>query len=147
MNQSSRSRSHRRSKSRRAEGLGSGSRGSKRRDRIRRFKQFFWFGLYGAVLLLSVRKMMHEQLTESFWLNLSAFALLWVFRALSSAQKSSVLRVKSSWFFIHLAVVLAHFAVMVFFDEPSPSALIEAGQVHKEPPSQPVVVPWEPSGE
>ena len=137
-NKSSRSRSSSGSGSR----TSSGGSSSKKRDQIRRIKQFFWLGLYG-VIMLSVRKMMNEQLVDSFWYDLAAFGLLWIYRALAAAKITTVLRIKAQWFFAHVLVILVHLAVVLFFNEPSPADVIQSSQVHKEQPSAPVMQPYQ----
>jgi hypothetical protein len=98
-------------------------------------------------MVMSVRAMMNEQLMDSFWLDLIAFSLLWVYRALSSTHITKVFRIKSPWFFAHALVILTHLAVVLFFDEPSPTDIIQSNQVHKEQSYAPVVEPYSPSGE
>jgi hypothetical protein len=146
-NKSSRSRSSSGSGSRTASG-GSSSRSSsgsssKTQQRIRRIKQFFWLGLYGVIMVLSVRKMMNEQLMDSFWYDLAAFGLLWIYRALAAAKITKVLRISVQWFVAHALVILVHLAVVLFFNEPSPADVIQSSQVHKEQPSAPVVQPYQ----
>ena len=138
-NKSSRSRSSSGSGSR----TSSGGSSSKKRDQIRRFKQFFWLGLYGVIMVLSVRKMMNEQLVDSFWYDLAAFGLLWIYRALATAKITTVLRISVQWFVAHALVILVHLAVVLFFNEPSPADVIQSSQVHKEQPSAPVVQPYQ----
>ena len=138
-NKSSRSRSSSGSGSR----TSSGGSSSKKRDQIRRIKQFFWLGLYGVIMVLSVRKMMNEQLMDSFWYDLAAFGLLWIYRALAAAKITTVFRIKAQWFFAHVLVILVHLAVVLFFNEPSPADVIQSSQVHKEQPSAPVVQPYQ----
>ena len=138
-NKSSRSRSSSGSGSR----TSSGGSSSKKRDQIRRIKQVFWLGLYGVIMVLSVRKMMNEQLIDSFWYDLAAFGLLWIYRALATAKITTVLRISVQWFFAHVLVILVHLAVVLFFNEPSPADVIQSSQVHKEQPSAPVVQPYQ----
>ena len=138
-NKSSRSRS----KSGSGRRTSSGGSSSKTQQRIRRIKQFFWLGLYGVIMVLSVRKMMNEQLMDSFWYDLAAFGLLWIYRALAAAKITTVLRIKAQWFFAHALVILVHLAVVLFFNEPSPADVIQSRQVHKEQPSAPVVQPYQ----
>ena len=138
-NKSSRSRSSSGSGSR----TSSGGSSSKKRDQIRRINQFFWLGLYGVIMVLSVRKMMNEQLMDSFWYDLAAFGLLWIYRALAAAKITTVLRIKGQWFVAHALVILVHLAVVLFFNEPSPADVIQSSQVHKEQPSAPVVQPYQ----
>jgi lysylphosphatidylglycerol synthetase-like protein (DUF2156 family) len=138
-NKSSRSRSSSGSGSR----TSSGGSSSKKRDQIRRIKQVFWLGLYGVIMVLSVRKMMNEQLVDSFWYDLAAFGLLWIYRALATAKITTVLRISVQWFVAHALVILVHLAVVLFFNEPSPADVIQSSQVHKEQPSAPVVQPYQ----
>lgn len=86
---------------------------------------------------------MNEQLMDSFWYDLTAFGLLWIYRALVSAQITKVLRIKAQWFFAHALVILIHLSVVLFFNEPSPADVIQSSQVHKEQPSAPVVQPYQ----
>ena len=138
-NKSSRSRSSSGSGSR----TSSGGSSSKKRDQIRRIKHVFWLGLYGVIMVLSVRKMMNEQLMDSFWYDLAAFGLLWIYRALAAAKITKVLRISVQWFVAHALVILVHLAVVLFFNEPSPADVIQSSQVHKEQPSAPVVQPYQ----
>jgi hypothetical protein len=142
--------SNKSSRSRSSSGSGrrttSGGSSSKKRDQIRRIKQFFWLGLYGVIMVFSVRKMMNEQLMDSFWYDLAAFGLLWIYRALAAAKITKVLRISVQWFVAHALVILVHLAVVLFFNEPSPADVIQSSQVHKEQPSAPVVQPYQVGG-
>lgn len=86
---------------------------------------------------------MNEQLLDSFWYDLAAFGLLWIYRALAAAKITKVVRIKSPWFFAHALVILFHLSVVMFFNEPSPTDVIQSSQVHKEQPSEPVVQPYQ----
>ena len=79
-------------------------------------------------MILSVRKMMNEQLMDSFWYDLAAFGLLWIYRALVAAQITKVLRIKAQWFFAHALVIMIHLAVVLFFNEPGPAGVIQSSQ-------------------
>jgi formate hydrogenlyase subunit 4 len=94
-------------------------------------------------MLVSVRRMMQVQLLGSFYMDLAAFALLWLYHALSVAKITKVVKIKSQWFYAHLLVLVVHLLVAVFFNEPSPADVIQSNQVHKEQPSAPVVQPYQ----
>ncbi len=123
----------------------SSSRGAnaKQKDRLKKIKQFFWLGIYALIMLVSVRRMMQDELLGSFYMDLAAFALLWIYRMLSVAKVMKSLNIKSQWFFAHLLVVLMHLLVVVFLDEPRPDSQVQSNQVIKDlPKSEPVVQPY-----
>jgi hypothetical protein len=92
---------------------------------------------------LSVRKMINDQLMDSFWYNLTAFGLLWIYRALAAAKITKVLLISVEWFVAHALVILVHLAVLLFFNEPSTADVIQSSQVHKAQPEAPVVKPYQ----
>ncbi len=95
-------------------------------------------------MLVSVRRMMQDQLLGSFYMDLAAFALLWLYYALSVAKITKVIKIKSQWFYAHLLVVLMHLLVVVFLNEPSPDSQIQSNQAIKDlPKSEPVVQPYQ----
>jgi formate hydrogenlyase subunit 4 len=95
-------------------------------------------------MLVSVRRMMQDQLLGSFYMDLAAFALLWLYHALSVAKITKVVKIKSQWFYAHLLVVVVHLLVAVFFNEPSPDSQIQSNQAIKDlPKSEPVVQPYQ----
>jgi hypothetical protein len=116
----------------------------KTRDRSRKIKQFILLGIYALIMLVSVRRMMQDQLLGSFYMDLAAFALLWLYYALSVAKITKVIKIKSQWFYAHLLVVVVHLLVAVFFNEPSPDSQIQSNQAIKDlPKSEPVVQPYQ----
>ncbi len=122
----------------------SGGSNVKARDRSRKIKQFILLGIYAFIMLVSVRRMMQDQLLGSFYMDLAAFALLWLYYALSVAKITKVIKIKSQWFYAHLLVVLMHLLVVVFLNEPSPDSQIQSNQVIKDlPKSEPVVQPYQ----
>jgi hypothetical protein len=86
----------------------SGGSNVKTRDRSRKIKQFILLGIYALIMLVSVRRMMQDQLLGSFYMDLAAFALLWLYYALSVAKITKVIKIKSQWFYAHLLVVVVH---------------------------------------
>jgi hypothetical protein len=133
-------------KSKRAGSSRSSSGGSniKTRERSRKIKQFILLGIYAFIMLVSVRRMMQDQLLGSFYMDLAAFALLWLYYALSVAKITKVIKIKSQWFYAHLLVVLMHLLVVVFLNEPSPDSQIQSNQAIKDlPKSEPVVQPYQ----
>lgn len=122
----------------------SGGSNVKTRDRSRKIKQFILLGIYAFIMLVSVRRMMQDQLLGSFYLDLAAFALLWLYYALSVAKITKVIKIKSQWFYAHLLVVVMHLLVVVFLNEPSPDSQIQSNQAIKDlPKSEPVVQPYQ----
>jgi hypothetical protein len=122
----------------------SGGSNSKARERSRKIKQFILYGIYALIMLVSVRRMMQDELLGSFYMDLAAFALLWIYRMLSVAKVMKSLNIKSQWFFAHLLVVLMHLLVVVFLDEPRPDSQVQSNQVIKDlPKSEPVVQPYQ----
>ncbi len=122
----------------------SGGSNVKTRERSRKIKQFILLGIYAFIMLVSVRRMMQDQLLGSFYMDLAAFALLWLYYALSVAKITKVIKIKSQWFYAHLLVVLMHLLVVVFLNEPSPDSQIQSNQVIKDlPKSEPVVQPYQ----
>ncbi len=122
----------------------SGGSNVKTRDRSRKIKQFILLGIYAFIMLVSVRRMMQDQLLGSFYMDLAAFALLWLYYALSVAKITKVIKIKSQWFYAHLLVVLMHLLVVVFLNEPSPDSQIQSNQAIKDlPKSEPVVQPYQ----
>ena len=122
----------------------SGGSNVKTRDRSRKIKQFILLGIYALIMLVSVRRMMQDQLLGSFYMDLAAFALLWLYYALSVAKITKVIKIKSQWFYAHLLVVLMHLLVVVFLNEPSPDSQIQSNQAIKDlPKSEPVVQPYQ----
>jgi hypothetical protein len=118
----------------------SGGSNVKTRDRSRKITQFILLGIYAFIMLVSVRRMMQDQLLGSFYMDLAAFALLWLYHALSVAKITKVIKIKSQWFYAHLLVVVVHLLVAVFFNEPSPDSQIQSNQAIKDlPKSEPVV--------
>ncbi len=122
----------------------SGGSNVKTRERSRKIKQFILLGIYAFIMLVSVRRMMQDQLLASFYMDLAAFALLWLYYALSVAKITKVIKIKSQWFYAHLLVVLMHLLVVVFLNEPSPDSQIQSNQAIKDlPKSEPVVQPYQ----
>ena len=122
----------------------SGGSNVKTRDRSRKIKQFILLGIYALIMLVSVRRMMQDQLLGSFYMDLAAFALLWLYYALSVAKITKVIKIKSQWFYAHLLVVVMHLLVVVFLNEPSPDSQIQSNQAIKDlPKSEPVVQPYQ----
>jgi hypothetical protein len=122
----------------------SGGSNVKARDRSRKIKQFILLGIYAFIMLVSVRRMMQDQLLGSFYMDLAAFALLWLYYALSVAKITKLIKIKSQWFYAHLLVVVVHLLVAVFFNEPSPDSQIQSNQAIKDlPKSEPVVQPYQ----
>jgi hypothetical protein len=122
----------------------SGGSNVKTRDRSRKIKQFILLGIYAFIMLVSVRRMMQDQLLGSFYMDLAAFVLLWLYYALSVAKITKVIKIKSQWFYAHLLVVLMHLLVVVFLNEPSPDSQIQSNQAIKDlPKSEPAVQPYQ----
>ena len=122
----------------------SGGSNVKTRERSRKIKQFILLGIYALIMLVSVRRMMQDQLLGSFYMDLAAFALLWLYYALSVAKITKVIKIKSQWFYAHLLVVVMHLLVVVFLNEPSPDSQIQSNQAIKDlPKSEPVVQPYQ----
>jgi hypothetical protein len=122
----------------------SGGSNVKTRERSRKIKQFILLGIYALIMLVSVRRMMQDQLLGSFYMDLAAFALLWLYYALSVAKITKVVKIKSQWFYAHLLVVLMHLLVVVFLNEPSPDSQIQSNQAIKDlPKSEPAVQPYQ----
>jgi hypothetical protein len=122
----------------------SGGSNVKTRERSRKIKQFILLGIYAFIMLVSVRRMMQDQLLGSFYMDLAAFALLWLYYALSVAKITKVIKIKSQWFYAHLLVVLMHLLVVVFLNEPSPDSQIQSNQAIKDlPKSEPAVQPYQ----
>ena len=133
-------------KSKRAGSSRSSSGGSniKTRERSRKIRQFILLGIYAFIMLVSVRRMMQDELLASFYMDLAAFALLWFYHALSVAKITKVIKIKSQWFYAHLLVVLIHMMLVVFLDEPRPDSQVQSNQVIKDlPKSEPVVQPYQ----
>jgi hypothetical protein len=122
----------------------SGGSNVKTRERSRKIKQFILLGIYAFIMLVSVRRMMQDQLLGSFYMDLAAFALLWLYYALSVAKITKVIKIKSQWFYAHLLVVVVHLLVVVFLNEPSPDSQIQSNQAIKDlPKSEPAVQPYQ----
>ncbi len=139
--------SHSRQGKRSSRRTSSGGSSSKKRDLFRSIKQFFWLGLYGVIMIVSVRKMMSDELMYSFWYDLFAFGLLWIYRALASAKITKVFRIRSQWFVAHAAVILSHLAVVLFFNEPNPVEVIQSNQIQEEVPATKNGQLYDPNGE
>lgn len=92
---------------------------SKRRQYIKWTKQGLWILTYGGIMLMTVQKMMDEKVLEALWYNLAALVLLWIFRVLTHQKISKSVIVKAPWLYSHLALVVVHVAVAVFFDAPT----------------------------
>ena len=75
--------------------------------------------LYAFILLLSFRKMWNEQLLDSVWMNLLAFALLWAYRLMSFHKITKIVKVDSRWVSAHAFVVVVHLGVLYFLYEPA----------------------------
>ena len=124
----------------------SSSRGAnaKQKDRLKKIKQFILLGIYAFIMLVSVRRMMQDELLASFYMDLAAFALLWIYRVLSVAKVMKSLNIKSQWFYVHLLVVLIHMMLVVFLDEPRPDSQVQSNEAIKDlPKSEPVVQPYQ----
>jgi hypothetical protein len=122
----------------------SGGSNIKTRERSRKIKQFILLGIYAFIMLVSVRRMMQDELLASFYMDLAAFALLWFYHALSVAKITKVIKIKSQWFYAHLLVVLIHLMLVVFLDEPRPDSQVQSNEVIKDlPKSEPVVQPYQ----
>jgi hypothetical protein len=124
----------------------SGSSKSKVRDRIKMVKRSFFLGIYAAMMLVSVSRMMDELLMSSFWLDLSAFGLLWIYYALSSQKIITLFRVSKSWFYAHLLVVLTHLAIALLLGDADLDASFSK-PIHKDLETPAVVQPYNPTGE
>jgi hypothetical protein len=98
-------------------------------------------------MILSVRKMMNDQLMDSFWYDLTAFGLLWIYRALASAKITKIFRINAQWFFAHAVVILAHLLVVIFFNEPNPAEIIQSNQIQQEAPASNSKQLYNPDGE
>jgi len=119
-----------------------GSSKSKIRSRIKTLKKLFFLGGYAFLMLISVSRMMDEQLMRSFWMDLAAFALLWIYFALSSQKIIKLFRVSKSWFYAHALVVLTHLAVALFLGDEDVNAGISQ-PIHQPDQTQPVVQPYQ----
>jgi hypothetical protein len=91
---------------------------------------------------LTVRRMMDEQLLRSFWLNLAAFGLLWIYYVLSSQKITKVFKISKAWFQAHALVVLTHLAVAIFLGDVDPNAGM-AQPVYEQKEVKPVVKPYQ----
>ena len=120
----------------------SGSRSSKFRSNIKTGKKLFFLGIYAVLMLLTVRRMMDEQLLRSFWLNLAAFGLLWIYYVLSSQKITKVFKISKAWFQAHALVVLTHLAVAIFLGDVDPNAGMSQ-PVHEQKEAKPVVKPYQ----
>jgi hypothetical protein len=120
----------------------SGSSKSKIRSRIKTLKKLFFLGGYAFLMLISVSRMMDEQLLRSFWMDLAAFGLLWIYFALSSQKIITLFRVSKSWFYAHALVVLTHLAVALFLGDADVNAGISQ-PIHQPDQTQPVVQPYQ----
>lgn len=120
----------------------SGSSNSKRNARIKTLKKVFFLGMYAGLMLVSVSRMMDEQLMPSFWLDLLAFAVLWVYYALSSLKLIRLFRISKMWFFSHALVILFHLAVALLIGDVDPNAGVPK-PIHEPNQTQPVVQPYE----
>jgi len=119
-----------------------GSSKSKIRSRIKTLKKLFFLGGYAFMMLISVSRMMDEQLMRSFWMDLAAFGLLWIYFALSSQKIITLFRVSKSWFYAHALVVLTHLAVVLFLGDADVKAGISQ-PMHQPDQTQPVVQPYQ----
>ena len=119
-----------------------GSSKSKIRNRIKTLKRLVFLGGYALIMLMSVSRMMDEQLMRSFWMDLAAFGLLWIYYALSSQKIITLFRVSKSWFYAHALVVLTHLAVALFLGDGDVNAGISQ-PIHQPDQTQPVVQPYQ----
>ena len=119
-----------------------GSSKSKIRNRIKTLKRLVFLGGYALIMLMSVSRMMDEQLMRSFWMDLAAFGLLWIYFALSSQKIIKLFRVSKSWFYAHALVVLTHLAVALFLGDADVNAGISQ-PIHQPDQTQPVVQPYQ----
>ena len=99
-------------------------------------------GGYAFLMLISVSRMMDEQLMRSFWMDLAAFGLLWIYFALSSQKIITLFRVSKSWFYAHALVVLTHLAVALFLGDADVNAGVSQ-PMHQPDQTQPVVQPYQ----
>ena len=142
-NSSSRQSSSRRKHSgRSSSSQGSGSRDRQIRDRINAIKKFLLFGLYAWMMLMSVLRMINEQLMLSFWMDLASFGLLWIYFVLSSQKFTTLFRVSKNWFYAHAAVLLIHLLVALFLGDIDPNAGITQ-PIIKHNETKPVAKPYE----
>ena len=118
-----------------------GSSKSKMRSRIKLLKKLACLGFYAWLMLLSVSRMMDERLMSSFWFDVLAFAVLWVYYALSSLKLIRLFKVSKMWFYSHALVILIHLAVALFLGDVDPNAGV-AAPVHAPVENQPVVQPY-----
>lgn len=93
-------------------------------------------------MLLSVSRMMDERLMSSFWFDVLAFAVLWVYYALSSLKLIRLFKVSKMWFYSHALVILIHLAVALFLGDVDPNAGV-AQPVHTPVENAPVVQPYQ----
>jgi hypothetical protein len=93
-------------------------------------------------MLISVSRMMDEQVMRSFWMDLAAVVLLWIYYALSSQKIITLFRVSKSWFYAHALVVLTHLAVALFLGDADVNAGVSQ-PIHQPDQTQPVVQPYQ----
>ena len=93
-------------------------------------------------MLMSVSRMMDERVMSSLWFDLLAFAVIWVYYALSSLKLIRLFKVSKMWFYIHAFVILIHLAVALFLGDVDPNAGV-AQPVHEPVENQPVVQPYQ----
>jgi hypothetical protein len=109
------------------------------RNRIKTLKKIFFLGIYAAMMLVSVSRMMDERLIRSFWMDLSAFGLLWVYFVLSSQKIITLFRISKSWFYGHALVVIIHLAIALFLGDANVDS---STPIHQNMETAPVVQPY-----
>ena len=91
------------------------------------------------MMLVSVSRMMDERLIRSFWMDLSAFGLLWVYFVLSSQKIITLFRISKSWFYGHALVVITHLAIALFLGD---TDVDTSTPIHQNMETAPVVQPY-----
>ena len=143
-NQTISSASSRRKSSRSTSNTNSGSSKSQTRSRIKSFKKLVLLGIYGGMMLVSVSRMMNEQLMRSFWMDLAAFGVLWIYYVLSTQKISKLITVSTMWFYSHALVILFHLSIALFLGDVDVS--VGGKPIHENIENKPVVQPY-PVGE
>ena len=93
-------------------------------------------------MLLTISRMMDEELWRSFWMDLGAFGLLWIYYVLSSQKITKVFKISKNWFYAHGLVVIIHLTVALFLGDLDPNAGMSQ-PVYEQKEAKPVVKPYQ----
>lgn len=78
----------------------------------------------------------------SFWMDLSAFCLLWLYFILIKIKVIKEFKITKLWFYSHMALVLVHLFMALYLSDIDPTQG-KPKPVHQKTELEPVFTPYE----